>query len=311
MDQPPLFEGNATALRGFLARLPQGSFYTYVLCRPGGVPFYVGKGSGQRVLHHQLEASRGGLAPKTNPFKCNTIRRILASGGEIVYRIDRLYDSAGQLDCLLREEALIARYRRACDGGTLTNLAAGLGSLAAPDPFSTERHAATLSGVNHDRPDRTALNLFLRALGGVDSVPIKPLSEYAPRLVPGYASPKALKTLSRRNALTLAATALASGLRLEPGVTLPRAFTYHPDPEDWPLPDPPPHSVRAVIENGALSDILKLGLADLVPAPHPEDEGLRLSAAQIARLTGVLGRATLQGWGLIAALPLAIPAGES
>ncbi len=298
-DERPVFEGSEAEARSFLATLACGSFYTYLLLRPNRQPFYVGKGTGLRVLQHRLEALRNSLAPKSNPFKCNTIRRIVADHHDLRYCIDRIYPVEGQLDCLLREESLIATDKRRCDGGILTNLAAGLGSLARPDPFSTERHAATLSGISEDRPDRTALNLFLRALGGVDSVPVKPLSEYRGRLVAGYPSPKNLQNLSRRNGLTVAASALASGLLLKAGVEIPRAFAYRPDPEDWPLAVPPPDCVPAVIENGALSDILKLELASLIPASRPEDEGLRMSDGQIARLVGVLGRDTLQAWELL------------
>jgi uncharacterized protein len=295
----PHFEGDESALRRILAALPPGSFYTYVLVDPAGTPFYVGKGTATRALQHRLEALRQSHVPKSNPFKCNRIRQILAAGQDLTYRIDRVYAAEAQHACLLREEALIARYRRRSDGGTLANLAAGLGSLAAPDPFSRERHAATLSGASDDRPERTALNLFLRALGGLDSVPVKPVSEYRSRMVSAYPSPKALKTLSRRNGLTIAAAALASGLRLAPGVTVPRVFVYRPDAEDWPLTTPPPERVLAVIENGALSDILKLGLATLVPAQRIEDEAITLDAVQITRLTGVLGRPALVEWGLL------------
>jgi uncharacterized protein len=293
-DERPVFEGTEAEARSFLATLASGSFYTYLLLRPNRQPFYVGKGTGLRVLQHGLEALRNSLAPKSNPFKCNTIRRIVADNHDLLYCIDRIYPMEGQLDCLLREENLIATHKRRCDGGILTNLAAGLGSLARPDPFSTERHAATLSGISEDRPDRTALNLFLRALGGVDSVPVKPLSEYCGRLVAGYPSPKNLQNLSRRNGLTIAASALASGLLLKAGVEIPRAFVYRPVPEDWPLAVPPPDCVPAVIENGALSDILKLELASLIPASRPEDEGLRMSDGQLARLVVVLGQDTLQ-----------------
>lgn len=292
------FEGDGSALRNFLNGLPDGTFYTYVLLKPSRQPFYVGKGTGQRVLHHRLEAMRLGLSPKSNPFKCNTIRRIIESGADLLYRIDHIFANDQQLACLTREETLIGLYKRRCDGGILTNLAAGLGSLSVRDTFSTERHAATLSGVSAERPERTALNLFLRALGGVDSLPIKPLSEYRTRLVAGYPSPKNLKTLSRRNGLTLAASAIATGLVLLPGIEIPRAFDYVPDTDDWPLVEPPPPVVPAVNENGALSDILKLGLADLVSAPHPEQERLRLSAGQIARLCQIVGTEQTKALGL-------------
>jgi hypothetical protein len=156
-----------------------------------------------------------------------------------------------------------------------------------------------LAGVSEERPYRTALNLFLRYLGGVDSVPIKPLAEYKARLVAAYPSPKNLQRLSRRNGLTLAASAIASGLTLEPGVVIPRAFTYFPDKEDWPLRVPPPDRVEAVIENGAMSDVLKLDLATLIPAPSPCDEGLQLDERQNRQLIELLGAEQLRVWGLL------------
>ncbi len=243
-DLPPAFDGDSHALRRFLASLPPGTWFTYLLLRPDGVPFYVGKGTGQRPLQHELEALRDTPLPVSNPFKCNAIRKIVAGGAAVGYRIDRVFAADQELACLQREEELIRRHRRRCDGGTLTNLAAGLGSLSARDPFSTARHAATLAGLPQDRPERAALNLFLSTLGAVSSVPIKPLSEYRGRLVAAYPSPKALQTPSPRNGLTLAAAAVASGQSFRPGAVIPRAFTLVPEAETWPLQAPPPAKSR-------------------------------------------------------------------
>lgn len=300
-DPPPAFTGPEGPLRRFLASLPPDSFYTYLLLDPGGLPFYAGKGKGARVLHHRLEALRDSPLRRSNPFKSRKIRRIVEGGDDILYQIDRIYPAQDEIGCLLREESLIARYRRRSDGGMLTNLAAGLGSLSARDPFSTERHAATLSGIDPSRPDRTALNLFLRSLGGVDSVPIKPLAEYRKRLVAAYPSPKNLLNPSRRNALTIAAAVLAVNGQLAPGRGFGRAFDYHPDPDEWPLDQPCPERVTAVIENGAMSDILKLRLADLIPASEPASERFTLDRHQIARVVGLLGTASAEDWQLVAA----------
>ncbi|MCC5975747.1 MAG: GIY-YIG nuclease family protein [Rubellimicrobium sp.] len=298
--QGAAFEGNGSALRRFLATVPDDSFYTYLLLDPSGLPFYVGKGKGGRVLQHRLEALRESPLRRSNPFKCRKIRRIVESGADLLYRIDRLFAADEERACLLREEALIARHGRRSDGGSLTNLAAGLGSPSARDPFSTERHAATLSGIDPARPERTALNLFLGSLGGVDSVPIKPLGEYRSRLTAAYPSPKNLRNPSRRNALTIAAAVLAVNGQLAPDRPIARVFDYHPDPEDWPLDQPCPPRVTAVIENGAMSDILKLNLARLHPTGDPMTEALLLDRRQIAQVAALLGDQAVADWQLLA-----------
>lgn len=295
----PLFEGDRDGVRSYLASKGNGGFYTYLLLHPDGRPFYVGKGKGQRVLQHELEALRQSNLRKTNPFKCNTIRRIVDKGGAIGYRIDRHFAEPEQLACLVREESLIALYKRRCDGGTLTNLAAGLGSLFAPDPFSTARHANTLAGLPKDNPERAALNQFIRGFGEIGSVPIKPLSQYRRQLAAAMSSSKSLLNISPRNCYTLIAACVATGVRLQPGVIIPRRLVVTPDPDVWPAEFPYPGEVEAVIENGAASDLLKLGLVTLIPARRPEDEAFTLDSGQIARLQGAIGRPTLQRWDLV------------
>jgi hypothetical protein len=43
-DLSHAFEGDSAMARRFLRGLPSGAYYTYVLLRPDGLPFYVGKG---------------------------------------------------------------------------------------------------------------------------------------------------------------------------------------------------------------------------------------------------------------------------
>lgn len=54
-------------------------FYVYILCRPNGKPFYVGKGSGKRIFKHDTEARNG-----CECHKCRVIRKIWRNGGEII-----------------------------------------------------------------------------------------------------------------------------------------------------------------------------------------------------------------------------------
>ncbi|MDR6265275.1 GIY-YIG nuclease family protein [Roseobacter sp. N2S] len=292
------FEGDRILANDFVRTLPRGSFYTYLLLTPELEPFYVGKGKGIRLLQHETEALRETEIYKTNPFKCNKIRKIVSLGKHVTYRVDRVFGSDEEA-CLRREEELISFYKRRCDGGILTNLAAGLGSLSSRDPLTAGRQAATLSGVVHGNPERTTMNLFLQSLGQVASVPIKPLNEYRTRLVGAYPSPKSLKNVTMRNGLTIIASALASGLKIEPRVIIPRKFTIAPELENWPLETPPPTKVEGVIENGAASDILKLNLVTLVPAELPEDEAFELNSAQAQRIISLVGEKTLLEFDLI------------
>jgi hypothetical protein len=292
------FEGDRLLANDFVRALPSGSFYTYLLLTPELEPFYVGKGKGIRLLQHETEALRETAIYKSNPFKCNKIRKIVSLGKHVSYRVDRVFGDDEEA-CLRREEELIFFYKRRCDGGILTNLAAGLGSLSSRDPLTTGRHAATLAGVVHGNPERTTMNLFLQSLGQVASVPIKPLNEYRIRLVGAYPSPKSLKNVTMRNGLTIVASALASGLKIEPEVIIPRKFTIAPELENWPLKTPPPTKVEGVIENGAASDILKLNLVTLVPAELPENEAFQLNAAQAQRIIALVGEKALLDFDLI------------
>jgi len=63
-----------------------GQFYTYILKRPDGRPFYVGKGNckGFRIEAHGKEALSNKCA---NSYKRNVIRKIWEDGGQIDYEI--------------------------------------------------------------------------------------------------------------------------------------------------------------------------------------------------------------------------------
>jgi hypothetical protein len=64
----------------------QGQFYTYILKRPNGQPFYVGKGNckGFRIENHTKEALRN---KGQNRLKINIIRKIWEEGNQIDYEI--------------------------------------------------------------------------------------------------------------------------------------------------------------------------------------------------------------------------------
>lgn len=109
-------EGNRSAIEAYL-RTISGRYYVYVLCRPDGRPFYVGKGINRRALEHEAEARRHHPIGEANPFKCNVIRKIIRDRGEIIYRVEAHYDASEQQVCLEREAALIKQHGRLHEGG--------------------------------------------------------------------------------------------------------------------------------------------------------------------------------------------------
>lgn len=79
-------------------------FYVYVLCRPDGTPFYVGKGQQYRMFAHEREARR----TDCTCAKCEVIRDIKAAGGSIDYQIVMRTDNNQQ--AVEQERELITFY---------------------------------------------------------------------------------------------------------------------------------------------------------------------------------------------------------
>lgn len=68
-----LFHGDDLGCKAFLSGQP--AHYVYILRRPDGRPFYVGKGYGPRVFQHENEA-RHPNNRLSNAYKLNVIRSI-------------------------------------------------------------------------------------------------------------------------------------------------------------------------------------------------------------------------------------------
>ena len=275
------FSGDRTKLETFLRSIGS-SYYVYELCRPCGEVFYVGKGLNRRVIEHELEADRNHPVGESNPFKCNVIRQIKRAGGQVAYRVVEIFHASNETDCLELEAKLIAKYKRRHEGGTLTNLAGGIGSTTGASPYSIKKHANTLAGTPTDNPERATLNSFLLGIGAVQSVPIKPAKQMS-RILPTTPHPKPRKPTARC-AYALVASAAAHGLSFKRGMRIPRSFEYE--------------GVKGIIENGAARDLIKAGMAALVSTTDPIDEAFDLNEQQVNTVVSLVGHDRLSRIGL-------------
>ncbi|MBU3260994.1 GIY-YIG nuclease family protein [Roseovarius sp. PS-C2] len=275
------FFGRRSELEAFLLSV-SGRYYVYELCRPNGEVFYVGKGLNRRAVEHEMEAVRNHPIGESNPFKCNVIRQVMREGDQINYRIVKVFEATEEFDCLKLEADLIQKHGRRHEGGTLTNLAGGIGSTSGSSPYSVEKHAKTLSGSPENNPDRATLNQFLQGIGAVGSVPIKPIRQMS-RILPTTPHPNARRPTARC-AYALVASAAAHGLPFSTKMLIPRSFVYE--------------GVHAIIENGVARDLLKAKMATLVSASDPADEAFELSEQQVNMLINLVGRSRLNSIGL-------------
>jgi hypothetical protein len=238
-----------------LIREAEAAHYVYILRRPNGEPFYVGKGVRYRVFCHEIEAKN----LNNLNYKVNIIRSIWKAAQNVNYSIDRFFDDA--VEALKRERELIDEIgRHDLKRGPLANLLDGGEGPSNPSEESRLKHAATLAG-EEGISERAIGNRFVRRLWpNLKSAPIKPLSDFRPeRISPNRES----MALTPRQAATLAASAIANRVVLKSEAKLRRCF----DVED----------VRYCIENGAGRDILVSRMASLIPGANPADDMFVLS----------------------------------
>lgn len=119
-----------------MSTIPQPRFYVYVLARPNGKPFYVGKGRSDRVFHHEREAKRGHKC-----HKCNIIRKIWRQGGEVQrYTVFTTDDEKEALD---HEIDLIAQHKR----GSLCNQTDGGEGASNPSEATRIKRSNSIKRV--------------------------------------------------------------------------------------------------------------------------------------------------------------------
>ena len=115
-----------------------GRYYTYLLMRPDGSVFYVGKGQDNRIDQHELEAKKG-----IQSEKCDVIRAIWEQGGEIIKQKVGFFDKEEDAHAL--EMALIDFF----GNEKLTNKTKGTG-----DPNSLTMR---LTGTDRETIERLKL----------------------------------------------------------------------------------------------------------------------------------------------------------
>ena len=116
-----------------------GQFYTYLLKRPNGIPFYVGKGNckGFRIEAHVKEALRN---KGVNKYKINVIRKIWEEGDQVEYEIVSFMNKEEL--AFDKEMELIAFYgRKDRKLGILTNMTDGGDGNCGGDGIKGQHHS--------------------------------------------------------------------------------------------------------------------------------------------------------------------------
>ncbi len=275
-----LFLGSRQQCKRYLRSV--NGHYVYILRRPNGRPFYVGKGIGERVFQHENEA-RHPNDWRSNAYKLNVIRAIWRASLNVQYEIDHI--GHDEVAAHAREAVLISSIKRLHEGGPLTNLAPGGGLSAALHQNLKEKHSSTLGGIPDNNPERATINGFVLGIAVMRSVVIKPISQFTPRPTQKY--PGKSMGPSLRQAAALVASATANGISMNDACNIPRRVTIE--------------GVHGFVENGVSCDIMTSGMATIVSAPDPADEMFQLTFPQSHKVVELVGAQKCIDLGVIAA----------
>jgi hypothetical protein len=252
-------------------------FYVYVLLRPDGQAFYVGKGLGKRVFNHEAEARNTTL----RTHKLNVIRAIIKNGGKVSYALPHFCDDEAEAHAV--EVQLISSIgRQDLKKGPLTNQTDGGEGVTGLSTETIARKMANLGGASDDPQRRVANDLFHSIAGQQDSVPIKPFG--VRRLEPTVPHPSPRKP-TERMAKAIVAAFLSTNQLLAEGVGIPRLFYIYGN--------------TYVIENGVAKDMLKAGMISVTPGGRPELEQFVLTRSGFQAILGLIPRARLEDLGAL------------
>ena len=221
-------------------------FYVYILHKPDRTPFYVGKGVGDRLLHHEAEARN----TKRLTHKLNVIRSIHRKRESVLYRLVSFF--AQETDAHARVRALIRSIgRHDLKKGPLTNQTDGGEGTSNPSEESRQRRRDSLWGTDAADPERQIANQYFQQLTPVRSVPIKPAKSFK---ADGLWKNDDTIGMSRRQAGALLASAIENRVLLESGALIPRRLMVE--------------GVEYIIENGAGRDMISNGMITLADNTH-------------------------------------------
>jgi hypothetical protein len=262
-------------VRGLLAN--GKPHYVYILHRPDGTPFYVGKGVKLRVLNHEAEAR----STKALTHKLNLIRSLQRQGLAIGYCIESFYDDEAEAHA--RERHLIAAIgRHDLKRGPLTNQTDGGEGTSNPSEESRQRRRDSLWGENAADPERQIANTYFQKLTPVRSVPIKPVATF--KRADGLWKNDDTIGMKPRQAGALLASAIENRVLLEPGALIPRRLSVE--------------GIEYIIENGAGRDMVSNGMITLADDTKTY-EILRLSTSGYRFLLATFGAGALIDAGIL------------